>query len=418
MNHAEADVETSGGEMAKQMIGMPTRGKLNNSSLRKSEYAEDARALHPLLQLTLARLREFVREPEAVFWVFLFPVLLACALGIAFRNTPPEKARVAIEATNPQAETIRRALEKSSDVEALILSPKEAASQLRSGTVALVISAANDSAQVDANTINSANISTAGATTNPAIVSSPVSALTYRYDPTRPASRMARLVADDALQRALGRRDVTQAKDAQITEVGARYIDFLIPGLIGMNLMSSAMWGLGFSIVSARARKLLKLYASTPMCRSHYLLSFILSRFCFLALEILVIYGFAHFAFGVVMQGSPIVFAFFALLGTSAFAGLGLLIAARPKTIEGVSGLINFVMLPMWLMSGSLFPSSRFPNFMQPFIKILPLTSLNDGLRAVMNGSASIAANWHNALILAIWATISFFLALRLFRWQ
>jgi len=377
----------------------------------------ESKSLHPLVELTMARVREFLREPEVIFWVFVFPILLVFALGIAFRNTGPQKIRIAVEKseTNTQASsTLADALARSSDIEVLQLSSAEATQALRSGKVALVVrpgepvmetqrrgDAANDSGGVNAST------------------RLPLSAsFSYRYDPTRPESRQARMVVDDALQRAAGRSDVAHASDETFTEPGARYIDFLIPGLLGMNLMGSGLWGVGFAVVNARTKKLLKRFAATPMRRSHYLLSFVLSRLFFLVLEVAVVIAFAWFAFGFTVRGSFVQMIFLLLLGALTFSGVGLLVASRPKTIEGVSGLMNLVMMPMWLLSGTFFSSARFPEIFQPFIKALPLTALNDSLRAVMNDGASITTSWLAVSVLLAWCVISFIVALKIFRWQ
>lgn len=365
------------------------------------------RPLHPLVELTLARVREFLREPEVIFWVFAFPILLVCALGIAFRNTAPEKLRIAVEKSDPnmtESAALQEALSRSGDIEPILLSPSEATQALRSGKVALVIQPKSASAGTEASSSVQAN--------------GLPSSFDYRYDPTRPESRQARLVVDDALQRAAGRSDVIRAGDQTVTEPGARYIDFLIPGLLGMNLMGTGMWGIGFAVVNARTRKLLKRFAATPMRRSHYLLSFVLSRLVFLVLEVGVVIAFARFAFGFTVRGSYLLMAFLFLLGALTFAGIGLLVAARPRTIEGVSGLMNLVMMPMWLLSGTFFSSARFPEFLQPFIKALPLTALNDSLRGVMNEGASMTTNWAGICVLLAWCAISFIVALRIFRWQ
>ncbi|MGH9944550.1 MAG: ABC transporter permease, partial [Pyrinomonadaceae bacterium] len=243
-------------------------------------------------------------------------------------------------------------------------------------------------------------------------------AYTYRYDPTRPESRTARLEVDAAFARAAGQPHAVGAREEQLSASGARYIDFLVPGLIGLNLMGSGMWGLGFSIVTARGRKLLKRFAATPMRRSDYLLSFILSRLVFLCLEVAAVLVFAWLVFGVRIHGSIVGVGLVALLGGMTFSGIGLLVAARPSTIEGVSGLMNFVMLPMWLLSGTFFSSERFPAAIQPFVKALPLTAVNDALRALINDGAPLAAQWPQVLILIAWALISFVVALRIFRWQ
>lgn len=349
----------------------------------------NSQSLHPLFELTITRVREFLREREAVFWVFIFPVLMTFALGIAFRNTAPDKTFVAVEgdATNPSVSELGNVLTHSPEISAIVLAPDEAARALRSGKVAIVIKPGDDS-------------------------------YSLRFDPTRPESRTARLIVDDVLQRARGRTDVVRIGEERITETGARYVDFLVPGLIGMNLMGSGLWGLGFTIVIARSRKLLKRFAATPMRRSHYLLSFMLSRLVFLLLEVAAVVVFAWLVFGFTVRGSWVSVSLIVLLGGFTFSGIGLLVAARPTTIEGVSGLMNFIMLPMWLLSGTFFSSERFPQILQPFIKALPLTAINTLLRAVMNEGAPLWANWIHISILLAWLLISFVVALKIFRWQ
>jgi ABC-2 type transport system permease protein len=311
------------------------------------------------------------------------------ALGIAFRNTAPDKTFVAIEAdaANPSVSELANVLAHSPDINSSVLPPEEAARALRSGKVAIVIKPGNDS-------------------------------YSLHFDPTRPESRTARLIVDDVLQRAKGRTDVVTVGEERITETGARYVDFLVPGLIGMNLMGSGLWGLGFTVVIARSRKLLKRFAATPMRRSHYLLSFILSRLVFLFLEVGAVVIFAWLVFGFTVRGSWLGLSLIVLLGGFTFSGIGLLVAARPTTIEGVSGLMNFIMLPMWLLSGTFFSSERFPQVFQPFIKALPLTALNTLLRSVMNEGAPLWANWIQVTILLAWLLISFVVALKIFRWQ
>ena len=345
-------------------------------------------SLHPLLQLTATRVREFVREKEAVFWVFIFPVLMTFALGVAFRNTAPDKTPIAIEATaDAKANELAQVFSNSPDITATVMSPSEAAQALRSGKISIVVKPQNDSFE-------------------------------YRFDPTRPESRTARLIVDDALQRGKGRADVVKIGEERVTEPGARYVDFLVPGLIGMNLMGSGLWGLGFTVVIARSRKILKRFAATPMRRSHFLFSFMLSRLVFLVLEVGAVVVFAWLVFNFTVRGSWLTLILVTMLGGFTFSGLGLLVAARPTTIEGVSGLMNFIMLPMWLLSGTFFSSERFPQVLQPFIKALPLTALNTVLRSVMNEGAALTSNWAPISIMLAWCLISFVIALKIFKWQ
>jgi ABC-2 type transport system permease protein len=334
--------------------------------------ARSNRPRSALYELTLTRFRLFFREPSALFWTFGFPIVLAVALGIAFRNRPPEPVHVAVRA-GPGAEAIAAAL-ASDVVKAEVENEATALLELRTGKVLLVVL--------------------------------PGSPRTYRYDETRPQARLARLLVDDRLQRAEGRADPTPVADDHTTEPGARYIDFLIPGLIGMTLMSSSMWGIGYVIVELRTKKLVKRMLATPMRRGDFLLSFVLMRALW------------WIAFDVRMTGSPLLLLGISLLGAFAFAGLGLLVASRAQNTQTVGGLMNLVMMPMFVGSGVFFSSSNFPDAMQPVLRALPLTALNDSLRGVINEGAGVTALARPILILAVCSVVSFAAALKLFRWR
>lgn len=340
---------------------------------------------HPLVELTLSRFREFVREPEAVFWVFAFPLIMTCALGIAFRSRGAAPV-IAGVLDQPGADHIVQALEHDGGFTVRRIPPEDADRALRDGRAPVVVVPGNPPA--------------------------------YRYDEARAESQVARLAVDAALQRAAGRADAFVPAQAPIKAVGSRYIDWLVPGLLGMNIMGTGMWGVGFSIVNARSKKLLKRLVATPMRKSDYLLSLVLSRLATLTLEVVFIVGFAWLAFGVAVHGPIWALAALALLGAVAFGAVGLLIASRARTIEAVSGLMNLVMLPMWVLSGVFFAATNFPDAMQPFIHVLPLTALIDAMRVVANEGRSLDAVVPQIAILSGWGSFSFVLSLRLFRWQ
>ncbi len=338
----------------------------------------------PLVELTIARLKEFIRETEAIFWVFGFPLLLTLGLGFAFRQKPPD--RIPVGVAGPMAAVRMRMLEASPALQPRMYSEKAGREELRRGKISLLI---------EGGTI-------------------PV----YLFDPTRPDSRTARVEADDALQHGAGRPDVFRARDEHMHEQGSRYIDFLVPGLLGMNLMGTGMWGMGFTIVNARVKKLLKRLIATPMRRSDYLIAQFLSRLVFLVIEVVTVVVFAWLVFDVRVNGSLVTFSLVCLIGGMAFAAIGLLVASRAQTIEAVSGMMNLVMMPMWLCSGVFFSYERFPDAVQPLIRALPLTALNDALRGVMNDGyvlAQIAPQLGN---LVVWTVVAYFAALRIFRWQ
>ncbi len=355
----------------------------------------DRSSFSPLVELTRARIVSFVREPGSLFWVFGFPILLAVALGIAFRTKPPESFRGAIVAGETLAADVRRTLEDEPTIEISFASAEEARSALKAGKVDVVVELESE----DSETPN-------------------LRGLRYLYDPTQPRGYGARLALNDALQTALGRREALATEDLEVTERGSRYVDFLLPGLIGLNIMGSSMWGLGFVLVMARVRKLLKRLAATPMRRAHYLFAMVLARLVYLSLELTALLLFGWFVFDVGVAGSLASVVVIAILGAACFTGLALLVGSRPTSIEAASGLMNFVMLPMWVLSGSFFSYQRFPEVVQPAIRLLPLTALNDAMRAIMNEGSSLAAVWQPILVLTIWGVVSFLVALKIFRWQ
>jgi len=339
----------------------------------------------PVWQLSVTKARELYREPEALFWVFVFPILLALALGIAFRTSGPEEISIGVQ-RGAGAEAIERALEKAEGFRSALLDPDEARQRLRTGRVALVVIAGDP--------------------------------LTYWYDPTRPESAAARMAVNDALQSDAGRVDVIAVDTREMNEKGSRYIDFLIPGLLGMNIMGTGMWGIGFYIVTARQKKLLKRLVATPMSRSQFLLGQILGRLFLLVFEVGALVAFATLLFDVPLRGSIVTLAFVSVLGAMTFAGMGLLVASRVKTVEGVSGLMNIVMMPLWILSGIFFSTSRFPDAMQPVVQALPLTALNDALREVMLDGASLFSILDEVALTAAWGVATFVAALAIFRWR
>ncbi len=356
--------------------------------MKTTPQPTSSRNYSPLGQIVLSRVREFYREPEALFWVYGFPILLVIGLGIAFRNQPVQRITVDIEAA-PAAAAVAESLGEQPRFVATVYSPQEARQRLRTGKCDLIVSVTGDSPP----------------------------SYEYIYDPSRPASVLARNAVDDALQRAAGRQDVARTTEREFNESGGRYIDFLIPGLLGMSLMGGGLWGVGFVTVDMRIRKLLKRFLATPMRKTDFLSGIMLSRMLFMVPEVLVLLIFARLAFDVKIFGSVTAVVFLILLGAVTFSGLGLLVAARPRTLEAVSGLMNLVMLPMWLLSGIFFSADRFPEAIQPLIKALPLTALIDALRAVMQDGAPLMSQWPPIAIMAAWSIASFYLALRWFRW-
>jgi ABC-2 type transport system permease protein len=339
--------------------------------------------------LLWVRVLELKREPEVVFWVFVFPLLLALGLGVAFRNKPADISSVVVIAGGGAEKTLAmlQSSPQHSSFRATILDREAALKGFHFGKFDLAIEPKADGS------------------------------FTYYFDPARPESVLSRAEVDAALQAAAGRRDVIATSTQASSEPGSRYIDFLIPGLLGMNLMNSGMWGVGFALVEMRQRKLLKRFVATPMRRSDFLLALTSSRLVLMVLEVGLLLGFGVLVFHMRVLGSILSVIVLGSSGAIAFGGIGLLTACRAQKIESVSGLINLVMMPMWIFSGVFFSYERFPAIAHPFIKALPLTALNDALRATITEGATLASQSGRLLVLAVWGGVSFILALRWFRW-
>ena len=335
-----------------------------------------------LYQLTKIRFWLLLREPEAIFWIFVFPILLAGGLGLAFRNRPPDVLPVA--ATTAQ---LTQALASNSGLKALTMSGAEGARALATGTILLLASPASNG-------------------------------VLYQYDETNPDARSARMVADRAIQTAAGQREAVPTQARLVRDTGSRYIDFLIPGLLGMNLMGSAIWGLTFSIVEARQKKLLKRLVASPMPRWQYLLSYLIARLAMLLIEVVGFLLFARLVFGVSFRGSLWQLGAWCVLTSMTFSAVGLLVGSRAKTMEAASGLMNLVMLPMWIFSGVFFSATRFPAVLQPVVRALPLTAAVDALRGNMLQGLRPGQLALQMGVLLTWLVVTFAIALRIFRWR
>jgi ABC-2 type transport system permease protein len=335
-----------------------------------------------LYQLTIVRFRLFLREPEAIFWIFVFPILLAVGLGIAFRNRPADVLQVGATTTQ-----LAQALATDKGLTATTVDEAAGTRALATGNILLLAIQKPDG-------------------------------VAYKYDDTNPDARTARLLADRAIQTAAGRQEAVHAGNQLVHETGARYIDFVVPGLLGMNLMGSAIWGMGFSIVEARQKKLLKRLVASPMPRWQYLASYLLSRLAMLVLEVVAFLGFARWVFGVPFRGSMWQLGFLCVLTSLAFSALGLLVSSRAKTMEAASGLMNLVMLPMWILSGVFFSATRFPAVIQPVVRALPLTAAIEALRGNMLQGTNLGQLMGPIGILLAWLTLAFAVSLRIFRWR
>ncbi len=352
---------------------------------------------HAFTQLVLFRFRDFYREPEVMFWAYGFPLILTVGLGIAFAGGRPEPPAVDVqgEMSDPRvralAETLRQAAMKVD-----VNSKAESRLRYRTGKIDLVVVPEGEG-------------------TNQG---SKDEGLLFVLDETRSESALARKWVEAVLLRERLGSAAFPMREEFDQEPGNRYIDFLVPGLMGMNLMGTVLLGIGYFLAEMRARNLLKRFLATPMRRADFLLAIFVARMVLLIPEMIAILAVGWLVFGVPIAGDPLTLILVILVGALAFNSLGLLLGCRAQKLESISGLVNLVMLPMYIFSGVFFSSKHFPNAAQPFIQALPLTQLNDALREVMLEGATLPAVALRLGILLAWTVVSLYLALRWFRWR
>jgi len=327
------------------------------------------------------RLRIFRREPEALFWTFGFPLVVTLVLGIAFRPSAPEPLPVVVVGGAEDAALVEQ-LARSGELDVRLVGAAEAVTALGRGGALLVV----EPGQV------------------------PV----LRYDATRPESRLARAIAEAAID---GRASES-SESRQSSEAGDRYVDFLVPGLIAMNVMTVCLWGIGWNVVDARKSRLLRRLAVVPMRRTHYLGSFLIAHVVLVIATLAVVIGFAALAFDVPLEGSVLGLVFVIGLGSASFSGLGVLLASRTANVEVLSGMINAASLLQLIGSGVFFSTSHFPDAVVTGLRALPLTALVDAVRAIMLEGRPLQELPLELGVLTVWMAITSLVGLRIFRWS
>lgn len=325
--------------------------------------------------------REFWRNQEAVFWTYGFPILMTVVLGFAFQPRAPEPVPIVVVA-GEHADDLAASLRRSERLDVRILDGEAADQAMARGRVALLV-------RYEAG--------------------QPI----LRADPVRPEAELARLLVERALHGESAAPVASEVEDRP----GSRYIDFLIPGLIGLNLLGAGMWGIGFNLVNMRTQKLLRRLFVTPIGHGEFLLGFLTGRGVLAIPEACAIALFGILLWGVPFRGSMLAAVLVVLAGGFAFTGLGCLLASRVRTIEAVVGLSNVCQLPMWLLGGVFFDNERFDGVLRWAVELMPLTHVNRALRDVMLEPNGVLDVWMPIAGLTGFGCVCLLLALRIFRW-
>lgn len=345
-----------------------------------------------LIEMSKCRLREFCREPSAVFFVIMMPIVWMILLGLAFSNPKKEHYSIGIdqklkEKTDLSEQHVLNALEESPYLNVIYGEIETLKSLMRKNTIALAVSSTNYGYE-------------------------------YLADNSNPEAIYGKRLVNDVIQSSLGRKDVIAATEKTLIMPGGRYIDFLIPGLLALSFLTTSLFGTGMTIVANRRENLLKRYLTTPMKASDYILSHLIGRMLILCIEMLGVLGAGYALFGFRIAGSLFDFFALSLLGTGAFTVLAILAGSRTKNTSAYNGFVNLMVLPMMILSGVWFSKSHFPDWLNQICNFLPLNALLDGLRQIaLDGTSLKALSWES-LILLCYIFLGGGFASRIFKWH
>lgn len=356
-----------------------------------------------MLAITRASLKATFRSPQAIFFSLFFPIVLIWIFGSLGRSGAPS-VKIAFEKDSDTSNVVYSFL-KHNPVLQTGNEPVDIEDELRKGRIAAVIGVkkVNDSS---ANAPYRVELRTSSASQRDfgillSAVNNSISRLDSSTFPERP----------------------TIAVVSQTMVEGRRYkmIDFFLPGMIGFSLIGAAVFGVAFSFYSLRETLVLKRMYSTPVKRQYIIFGESLAKVIFQLLTVVVLIAFGyylyefHLANGFITFINMMVLSFLALL---VFMGFGFLITGVARNQNVIPIYANLFMFPQYFLSGTFFSKSALPEFMQPFIKFLPLTAFNDALRNVAFEGSSLVSCWPEIAVLMAWGLVIYILTAKLFRWE
>lgn len=345
-----------------------------------------------LIELTKCRLREFIREPSASFFVIFMPIVWMVILGLAFS---PQKKEIIIVgvvnnvdnlASSLKLEQFIKELKKSKEIELVQNTKENLTKKLRLNKLSLILN------------LNKGY-------------------LQYTYDPTNPKSLTHRHLVDNFIQTSFGRNNPIRTQDLIYTPPGNRYIDFLIPGLLALSLLTTSLFGTGMVIVVSRREKLLQRFLVTPMKPIDYFLSHIIGRLLIVLLEVFVILLAGYLIFSFSIRGSLLDYFTISFLGASCFTSLALLCSSRGKNSSAYSGFANLIVIFLMLFSGIWFTRNNFPTWLQDISHYSPLSALVDSLRRISLEGDSIFFLHQEITLLVLYTVIFLLLSKKTFKW-
>lgn len=366
--------------------------------------------------LTGALFREIIREPGVLFWGIIFPILMSLGLGLAFTKKSDTTRKIAIIGTEAiiPADSTQLFLFLDDQCEKNNTENKDdykwkyvIADEKLGKSIFLFYKTDWDDAmvQLKRGTVN-------------CILSGEGEIPVFHFDPMNSDAELTYLKLSNVIGKGRIVNTESNAEIRPLTVTGTRYIDFLVPGLITMGVMMSSMWGISYGIIEKRSKKLLRRLVATPMKKSHFLISLITVRIVMNFIEAVSLVVFALITFKMSIQGSISALILMYLAGNFAFAGIAVFVSSHTSNTEVGNGLINFVVMPMMVLSGIFFSYHNFPEWSVPVIQVLPLTMLTDGIRSIFNEGAGYAEVAMPLLILTATGAVFFGAGLKIFKWH
>jgi ABC-type multidrug transport system permease subunit len=339
----------------------------------------------PSWHFFLLFVRQYYREPATLFWSFGFPLLAALLIAPAMSNDTKTRFRVGID---PAAVSHAQLVQNLEHDPLVIPVPLRRSVNLENrGELASIFMQGGLDALVTDRGL-------------------------YVPEAGNGGQLMERLLLTSGESSREG-----ALKAIRVALPGVRFIDWFVPGLLGLGLLSNGLFFVSTRIVLERSTGFFKRLRLSPFKRRSYLIGFA-SAYSLLCLMQAVLLTLAFFlSSGFRVQGNLAEFILWGTMGGVVFGLLGLAIAARIKTVQVASGISNLFYFPMMFLCGVYFKTEYFPDAMQPLIKLLPLTALNSGLRAIANGGTPLIALTHEATVLTCWALASLLFMLRFFNW-
>jgi ABC-type multidrug transport system, permease component len=340
--------------------------------------------------------RLYVRDRAAMFWTFLFPLLILFGLGSIFRSGgAPALTLVRVPPAHATARdgVFLGELEKAK-LSVMNMTAAQAEERWSRGETVAQLESAGDGYRLRLN-----------------------SYLVGQGQLVALATNQAFLLAQARINGAPTPERVPVVVESPGHAHAATYAAFLVPGLIGINLLTMGLFTVGMVTVAYREKGKYRRLAVTPLPKWVFLLGQILQRVTVVMAQTTVLLIAARLGFQITNQGSYLLFGVLVMFGTATFIAIGFALSSFASTVETYGAISNLAFFPMMLLSGVYFRLDNAPQWIKSTVFVLPLSPFLSVLRSVFNDGATLAGHGSGLAVVAVWAVLAFLLAVKRFRW-